>query len=57
MKNVQSEGLSKEKRTTVVKTIREDDKAETEEYVVCEICGHANKRTNGLCEMCSNYLF
>lgn len=46
-----------EEKKIVVKTIREDNKAETQEYVICEICGHANTKMNGLCEMCSNYLY
>lgn len=41
----------------VVKTIRDDDKAEVEVYKICSVCGHANKQTNGYCAMCSNYLF
>ena len=28
-----------------------------EEYVICKVCGHKNKSSDGLCEMCSNYLF
>ena len=27
------------------------------EYVQCEVCGHKNPVTAGICEMCSNYLF
>ncbi len=46
-----------EEREVIVVTQKEgDDKVVQQEYVVCEVCGHANKRTNGLCEMCSNYL-
>ena len=25
-------------------------------FIICEVCGHANKETNAQCEMCSNYL-
>ena len=26
------------------------------ELVVCEVCGHKNVKSAGLCAMCSNYL-
>ena len=28
-----------------------------QDYVVCVVCGHKNKKEVGICEMCSNYLF
>lgn len=27
------------------------------ELITCDICGHANQKNAGMCEMCSNYLF
>ena len=27
-----------------------------EEFVICEVCGQANKRTEAQCKKCSNYL-
>ncbi|MBO5755365.1 MAG: hypothetical protein J6R89_04845 [Clostridia bacterium] len=27
-----------------------------EQTVVCDVCGHANPKSAGLCKMCSNYL-
>ena len=32
-------------------------KEKEEEMVVCPVCGTANAKGNGLCYMCSNYLF
>lgn len=26
------------------------------EYIICDVCGHANEPNNAQCEMCSNYL-
>ncbi len=50
--------MNDEAKKIIVKTVSEDDnKVEKEEYVICEVCGHANKASNGLCEMCSNYLY
>ncbi len=47
-----------EKKDDLVKAIAEAVKAitEKEQKIVCPVCGHANKASNGLCEMCSNYL-
>lgn len=28
-----------------------------EQLVICKVCGHSNPSTNGICEMCSNYLY
>jgi len=28
-----------------------------EETIVCDVCGHVNKKNVAICEMCSNYLF
>ena len=28
-----------------------------DDYVTCIVCGHKNSKQNGICEMCSNYLF
>ena len=30
---------------------------ESETFIVCQICGHKNRKDQGLCAMCSNYLF
>ncbi len=27
-----------------------------EEAIICDVCGHANPKSTGLCKMCSNYL-
>lgn len=29
----------------------------SENLVLCKVCGHQNPRNTGMCEMCSNYLF
>lgn len=45
-------------KEAVVKTIHNGDSYVTEEtYVVCKVCGHANKEKQGVCEMCSNFLY
>ena len=45
------------KRKIVVATINNADKnVVQEQYVICEVCGQANKITNSLCSKCSNYL-
>lgn len=28
-----------------------------DELIACEVCGHKNPKSTGICEMCSNYLF
>lgn len=28
-----------------------------DDAVICPVCGHANKKNDGICKMCSNYLF
>ena len=37
------------------KLVIEDDKST--DFKVCPVCGYSNKATDGICKMCSNYLF
>ncbi|MBR6737949.1 MAG: hypothetical protein IKL82_06320 [Clostridia bacterium] len=50
------ENKNKKDDVVVVEKKLADATVVKEQYVICEVCGHANKATNAQCEMCSNYL-
>ena len=45
-------------KKSVVKKVHDANEYIVEEkYIICKVCGHSNKETQGVCEMCSNYLY
>lgn len=46
---------AKQQKIILVETVKNDATVK-EQYIICEVCGHANKLTNSLCSKCSNYL-
>ncbi len=40
----------------VVESTNANNVVVKENYVICEVCGQANKQTESICKKCSNYL-
>ena len=45
-----------ERKVIVVETTNANNVVVKENYVICEVCGQANKQTASICTKCSNYL-
>ena len=46
----------KDRKVIVVETTNANNVVVKENYVICEVCGQANKQTESVCIKCSNYL-
>ena len=47
----------KEQAAEKGKLVLEMEVPSGEDLAVCEVCGHKNPKHEGMCVMCSNYLF
>ena len=48
--------LSMKQQKIIIVETKENNVTVKEQYIICDVCGHANKLTNALCSKCSNYL-